>query len=90
LIQNEEAAKMWDEVPMIDISDIEKSMLALSVEERARLALALLLSLENDEPDTSEDWESVISARAAVYRNDESKTQSAECVLAKLRERVSG
>jgi putative addiction module component (TIGR02574 family) len=90
LTQQAEAAKIVVEVLMIAISEIEKSMLALSVDERVRLALALLLSLESDEPDTSEDWESVISARAAAYRNGESKTEAAELVLARLRERVSG
>ncbi|MEZ4460522.1 MAG: addiction module protein [bacterium] len=69
------------------ISELEKSLLALSVNERARLALALLHSLESQDPDTYENWESVISERAAAYRNGDSKTEAADHVLARLRER---
>lgn len=87
LTQRVEAAKLSIEVLMMTISELEKRMLALSVDERARLALALLHSLESQDADAHENWESVISERAAAYRNGNSKTEAAEHVLARLRER---
>lgn len=68
------------------LKDLEEQAKSLSAEDRARLAEALIESLQ-DAPllDIEEAWEREIEERAAAYDRGELQTVSAENVFAEAR-----
>ncbi len=67
---------------MATIAEIEANALALSVDERIRLTLALWRSIEDVGPGTSEDWDALVAILAAAHLEDEPSTEEAELALA--------
>lgn len=73
------------------ISDIEKELLALPADDRARVALDLIRSLDKDEepPLTREEWEAAwheeLEKRAQDVREGRVELHDADEVLAELR-----
>ncbi len=74
---------------MAAISELEASVLALDIDARVRLILALLNSLEKDEPVNPSQWDSVLRDRLAAHRNGEVLTEDADAVIERIRERIS-
>lgn len=67
---------------MATISEIEASALALTVDERIRLTLALWRSIEDVGPGTLEDWDALVAILVSAHLENESSTEAAELALA--------
>ncbi len=67
---------------MPTISEIESRALALSVDERIRLTLALWRSIEDVGPGTSEDWDTLVAVLSSAHLKEKSSTKEAELALA--------
>jgi putative addiction module component (TIGR02574 family) len=68
-------------------ADVLSEALRLPVEERARLALELLRSLDEPEPGTAEAWDAEIDRRGAEVDTGTADTISLEEYQAHIRER---
>ena len=72
-----------------EFSEIEDELAKLSARERARLALALVESLEpEEEGDIAEEWRLEAERRYEQYRRGEVKAISGEEVFANIRRRL--
>lgn len=74
---------------MMPATDMLAEILRLPVEERARLALELLRSLDDDEPDpgVAEAWDAEIERRAAEVDAGTAETMTLEEYRAHVRQR---
>ena len=70
-----------------EIKEIEKELMALSVNERAEIARNLLLSLEEtNEADVEQAWIEEAESRYEAYRNGKTTARSVNEALASARE----
>jgi putative addiction module component (TIGR02574 family) len=70
----------------VTLAELEEQARKLPPEERARLAEAMLDSLQEASPAEIEaDWDREIEARVAAYERGESKTYPADEVFAEAR-----
>jgi len=73
----------------IDFAEIQRELAELSVEERAKLALALVESLEpEDEGDIAEAWRIEAERRYEQYKRGEVQAIPGDEVFARIRRRL--